>query len=236
MKKLFNLCMAATLLGATGNAAAMESDDPILTMVKIDQLELRKTAGTDPIVLDGYAWVGKDLDKLWIKFDAEKVGAELEELETQFLYSHAVAPFWDFQVGWRRDNKPASETRDWLAVGFNGVAPYLFDVDAQLFIGENGRAAARFNAEYELMFTQKLVLVPEFEVNAYSKSDPARGLGSGLSDTSLGLRLAYHIKREFAPYVGVNWDRKYGGTADYARATGEPRSDTQWVLGISAWF
>ena len=236
MKKLQHLFMAASLLGATGHAAAMGNDDPVLFMAKLDQLEVRRTDGKDPIVADGYVWIGKDLHKLWIKFDAEKVGAELEELETQFLYSRAVAPFWDFQVGWRRDHKPADQKRDWLAIGFNGIAPYLFDVDAQLFLGENGRAAARLNAEYELMFTQKLVLVPEFEINAYSKADPARGLGSGLSDMSLGLRLAYHLKREFAPYVGVNWDRKFGGTADYAKAGGDPSSDTQLVLGISAWF
>jgi len=236
MKKLNTLFMATFLLGAASQAAAMGEDDPVLFMAKLDQLEVRKADGKDPIVAEGHIWIGKDLNKFWFKFDVEKVGAELEELETQALYSRAIAPFWDLQVGWRRDHKPADETRDWLAIGFNGVAPYWFEVDAQLFLGENGRAGARLNAEYELMFTQKLVLIPELEVNAYSKADDARGLGSGLSDLSLGLRLAYHLKREFAPYVGVNWDRKFGGTADYARAGGDPSSDTQLVLGISAWF
>jgi len=236
MKKLSKLLVAASLLGAAGQAAAMGEDDPLLFMAKLDQLEVRKTDGKDPIVAEGHVWIGKDLDKFWFKFDAEKVGAELEELETQALYSRAVAPFWDLQIGWRRDHKPEDEKRDWLAIGFNGVAPYWFEVDAQLFLGENGRAAARLSAEYELMFTQKLALIPEFEVNAYSKADDALGLGSGLSDLSLGLRLAYHVTREFAPYIGVNWDRKFGGTADHARADGEPVQDSQLVLGIRAWF
>lgn len=236
MKKLLNLFMAATLLGAAGNTWAMKEDDPLLWMLKLDELEVRDTDGSDPIVADGYFWVGRDLDKLWVKFEAEKVGAEVEELETQLLYSRAVAPYWDVQLGWRRDHKPADAQRDWLALGFNGIAPYWFEVDAQLFVGENGRGAARLSAEYELMFTQRLVLIPELEANAYTDADPAIGVGSGLADVSLGLRLAYHLKREFAPYIGVNWGRKFGATADLARDEGERVEDTQLVLGIRAWF
>jgi len=236
MRKLLQSLLAVALCGTATTASAMKDDDPVLLMAKLDQLEVRRTDGKDPIVAEGHVWLGKDLNKLWLKFDAEKVGAELEELETQLLYSRAVAPYWDVQVGWRRDHKPADQTRDWLAVGLNGVAPYFFEVDAQLFFGEDSRAAARLKAEYELMFTQKLVLIPEGEVNLYSKSDPARGLGSGLSDLNLGLRLNYYIRREFAPYVGVNWDRKFGDSADFARADGAPVKDSQLVLGVRAWF
>lgn len=236
MKKLGNLFVATSLLGAAGTVTAGAEDDPVLIMGKLDQLEVRKTAGKDPIIAEGYVWIGQDLNKLWINFDAEKVGAEVEELETQVLYSRAVAPFWDFQAGWRRDHRPQDEKRDWLVLGFNGVAPYLFEVNAQLFFSENSRAAARLSAEYEVLITQNLVLIPEFNINAYSKSDPARGLGSGLSDLSLGVRLAYHLSREFAPYVGVNWDKRFGGTADYARSADHPVQDAQLVMGIRAWF
>lgn len=236
MKPIKTLLLAAPLLAGAHSACAMTDDDPLVFMAKLDQLEVRKADGKDPIVAEGHAWLGHDLNKLWFKFDAEKVGAELEELETQLLYSRAIAPYWDLQVGWRRDHKPSDEKRDWLAVGINGVAPYFFEVDAQLFFGENGRAAARLKGEYELLFTQKLVLIPEIQANAYTDNDPAIGIGSGLSDVSAGLRLAYHLRREFAPYVGVNWSRKFGQTADFARDEGASVQDTQLVLGVRAWF
>jgi len=109
-------------------------------------------------------------------------------------------------------------------------------VDAALFIGENNRLAARFDAEYEYMFTQRWVLTPELEINAYSKDDVGRGLGSGVTDLSAGIRLRYEIRREFAPYLGINWDKQFGDTADLTKAAGGSSSDTQLVLGIRAWF
>lgn len=74
-----------------------------------------------------------------------------------------------------------------------------------MYLGQDGRTAARLRFEYEELITQQLVLQPKFEMNLYGKDDPQRGIGSGLSDTELGLRLRYDIKREFGPYVGVVW-------------------------------
>ncbi len=210
-------------------------DDPLLTMVKIDQLELREADGANPWVLEADAWIGHDLNKAWFKVDAEYVDGEMEEAELQALYSRAIAPYWDVQVGWRHDFKPTPE-RDWLAVAFKGLAPYFFEVDASAFVGESGQLAARLQAEYEFMFTQRLVLSPEAEVNLYSKDDPEHGTGSGLSDLQAGLRLRYEIRREFAPYVGVNWVKLFGDTADFARDEGASTSDVQWVAGVRAWF
>ena len=179
--------------------------------------------------------MGKDLNKLWIKTDGEYVDGRIEETEIQALYSRAIAPFWDLQAGWRRDIRPTPD-RDWFAFGIKGLAPYYFDVDAALFVGENSRTAARLQVEYEFMLTQRLILVPEVEMNFYGKDDPAVGIGSGLADTEVGLRLRYEIRREFAPYVGVNWSHLYGQTADYAREEGEDTDDFRFVAGIRFWF
>ena len=144
-------------------------------------------------------------------------------------------PFWDIQAGYRRDIYPKPEN-DWLVFGFIGLAPYLFEIDAALFIGEGGQYGARIEAEYELMLTQKWVLVPEIEINAYTEDDEAAGIGSGLSDMELGLRLNYFINRQFAPYIGVNWEKKFGNTADFAKDEGEDDDDVQYVIGIHGWF
>ena len=230
-----SIALTAALLAASAAAPAAMNDDPLLVMGKLDQFEWRQADGPDPLAWDGDLWVGHDLNKLWFKTEGERVDGETEEFELQALYSRGIAPYWDFQVGWRGDIKP-DPGRNWLAIGFQGLAPYFFEVDTALFVGESGHTAFRFNAEYELLFTQRLILTPEVEFNLYGKDDPAMGIGSGLSDLSAGLRLRYEIRREFAPYVGVNWWKQYGRTADITEAAGEDSSDTQLVLGIRAWF
>jgi copper resistance protein B len=214
---------------------AMGEDDPIVTKFMIDQLETRVTDGDDPLVMEAQLSIGKDINKFVIKADVEQVKGETEELELQALYTRAVDPYWDFQVGVRQDQKPIPE-RNWLAIGFMGVAPYWFEIDTALFIGESNQVGLRFTAEYEWMITQRWVLAPEFEFNIHSKDDEVTGTGSGLSDTQLGLRLRYEVKREFAPYIGINWNHKYGKTATFVRGEGGSVDDTQFVAGIRAWF
>ena len=218
-----------------GLVQAMESDDPTLIMLKADQLEWRVNDGPDAAYFEGEGWIGKDLNKIWFKSEVEQSDGSTEEAELQALYSRAIAPFWDAQVGVREDFKP-EPSRSWLALGFQGLAPYWFETSTALFIGESGRTAFRLEAEYELLFTQRLILSPELEINAYGKNDEDTGTGSGLADAQFGIRLRYEIRREFAPYIGVNWYKKYGNTADYARDEGEGVSDTSVVIGIRAWF
>jgi copper resistance protein B len=236
IKKLVisSICILSSFITSSLLAGAME-DDPVIGKLMIDQFETRITEGDNPLVLEAQAWIGKDLNKLWLKVDSEWVDKKNEELEVQALYSRAIDPYWDFQIGWRFDSKP-SPSKNWFAIGFQGLAPYWYEVDSALFIGESGQLNLRLAAEYEWMFTQQLVLSPEVEANFYSKKDENHGIGSGLSDTQIGLRLRYEIKREFAPYIGVNWTQKYGKSADYARAEGEDSGDVQFVVGIRAWF
>ena len=234
MKKL-NLLKVFALLFVSSTATAAMNDDPLLGMFKIDQLEVQTGDGEDPFVWEAQGWIGKDLNKFWFKTEGGAIDGETEDAEIQALYSRAVAPFWDFQAGWRRDIRP-EPTRDWFAIGLQGLAPYLFELDTALFIGEDSRVSARIQGEYEILFTQKLILTPELEANFYSKDDPEIGSGSGLSDLELGLRLRYEFRREFAPYIGINWHKLYGSSADFVREEGEDVSETRFVFGIRAWF
>ncbi|MCB1661918.1 MAG: copper resistance protein B [Pseudomonadales bacterium] len=234
--KIFqSVLLASTLSLAANSVDAGGEDDPLLTKVLIDQFELRDSDSENPLVLEGQAWIGKDLHKLWLKTDFERVEGETEDAELQVLYSRAIAPFWDLQLGLRKDFQP-SPSRSWAVIGLQGLAPYFFEVEPVFFIGESGRTALRLEAEYELLLTQRLILTPDIELNIYGQNDSETGVGSGLSDVQMGLRLRYEIRREFAPYIGVNWSRKYGKTADYSRRTGEDLDDTQLVIGIRAWF
>jgi copper resistance protein B len=236
MKNKLTMILIGSLFAGSVYAGGME-DDPLVTKTMINQLETRSTDGPDPLVLEADFWIGYDLEKLWFKADVERVDGETEEFELQALYSRAIAPYWDFQAGIRKDFNPSSTPdREWLVMGFNGLAPYFFEIDTALFIGDKGRLGLRLEAEYEILFTQKLILAPEITANFYSKDDDETEIGSGLSDLQLGIRLRYEIVREFAPYIGVNWNKKYGQTADYASANGEDVSDSQIVVGFRAWF
>ena len=117
-----------------------------------------------------------------------------------------------------------------------GLAPYFFDVEAVFYLGEGGRTALRFAADYDLLLTQRLILQPKAELNAYGKDDPARGLMSGLSDIDIGLRLRYEFRREIAPYIGVSWASALGETSDLQRANGEDPSQWRILAGLRITF
>ena len=229
-------CLLMSLTAFSSSAILADAeDDPVLSMVLIDEFELQGGEDANPVAFNGQGWVGKDLQKFWYKAEGEFVDGGFEDAELQALYSRAVAPYWDLQVGLRRDFRP-SPSKNWAVIGFQGLAPYFFEIDTALFVSDNGDTALRIEAEYELLFTQKLILTPDVEANFYGQSDAELGIGSGLSDLEAGLRLRYEIRREFAPYVGVSWSQQFGKTADYTRAAGEDPSELQWVMGIRAWF
>lgn len=220
-----------------GTMEGMEMrDDPAVGVLLLDRLEyVHARDGGSAVAVDGDVWYGRNLDKLWLKFEGEHSGGRLQDLRTEAFWSHAVAPFWDTQLGLRHDFG-AGPDRTWAAFGIEGLAPYWFDTEATFYVGQDGRTAARVAFEYEARFTRHLILQPSLEANLYGRDDPQRGIGSGLADVEAGLRLRYEIRREFAPYVGVVWQQRFGRTRDHARAQGEPVDDLQFVAGFRIWF
>ena len=180
------------------------------------------------------AWYGDDYSKVWFETEGERVHGE-QEGRVELMWDRIISPWWSFQTGVRQDFGEGP-SRTWLDIGVQGVAPYFFEVDAAIYIGEQGRTAARLSGEYDILLTQQLVLQPELELQLYGKDDPENGIGSGLSNVELGLRLRYEIRREFAPYFGVHWERSFGQTADFARAEDEDVSELVFVAGLRAWF
>ena len=184
---------------------------------------------------DLQGFVGKDYDKLVLKAEGEVDEGKIHEARTEMLWGHALDTYWNTQLGVRYDSGDVP-SRSWLALGVQGLAPYWFEVDATAYVGEQGRTALRLSAEYELLITQKLILQPRIEASFYGMEDEARDRGAGLSTLVTGVRLRYEIRREFAPYVGVDWSGKYGGTADHAREAGARTIDTSVVAGLRIWY
>jgi copper resistance protein B len=210
-------------------------DDPLLGMFKLDQFE--RAHGDDASATDweAEAWIGHDFNKLWLRTEGERESG-VTDARIEAFWDHAFASYWDWQLGVRHDFGSGPQRpprRDWAAFGVQGLAPYWFEIEATAYVGDSGRTALRFRAEYELLLTQRLVLQPEFETNVYSKRDPDRGIDSGVNDATFGLRLRYEIRREIAPYAGVVWKRRFGH-ADLV--TGRAGSETQLVAGLRIWF
>ena len=217
-------------------AMVKESGGMIFSQLMIDRLEYRVQDGRDGYHWEGEGWIGGDINRLAIKSEGEgAVGAALESAEVQALYSRAIDPWWNIVGGVRQDFRPQPE-RTYATIGIEGLAPYWFEVEGQIFLSHKGDAHLRLEGSYDQRITQQLILQPAVEVNLAAQDVPEIGIGSGLSDIELGLRLRYEIAREFAPYVGVNWERKLGDTARFARAEGEGASATSLVVGVRFWF
>ena len=222
-------------LGDGGMHGMDMADNAPLGMLLIDQLEAFDGRGASGQSWQVQGWYGTDANKLWLRSEGERSGGRVQDADVEALWSHAAAAYWDTQLGVRRDfgGGPA---RSWAAFGVQGLAPYWFGLQATGYAGASGRTAARVRVDYDLRFTQRLILQPEAEANLYGKDDPQRRLGRGLSDVQFGLRLRYEIRRWFAPYVGVNWLRRVGNTAGYARQDRQPVLDRQLVAGVRLWF
>ncbi|MDQ8031020.1 MAG: copper resistance protein B [Bordetella sp.] len=210
-------------------------DHAVFWQFSADEFEwARSNHGGTVRAWDGAFTLGTDYNKLVVQSEGERSdGATDAQLEVQ--WRRAFSPFWNTQLGWRRDLGTGPK-RDWAAFGVTGTLPYDIETEATAYVGESGRTALKLKAEYDLSFTQRLVLTPEIEANLYGRSDPARGIGSGLSDASLALRLRYEITRQFAPYVGVSFGRKFGQAASLASDEGESRSEVLWLAGVRFWF
>ncbi len=204
--------------------------------IKIDQLEYRAANGKDGYGWAAEGWYGGDIDKLVIGTEGEgEFGHAPESAELRAVWRHALDPFFNLELGARQDFRPDPK-RTYAVLGIQGLAPYWFEVDAHLFVSNKGDVHLRAGGGYDQRITQVLILEPEIEIDAALQDVPELGIAAGLEKVELGARLRYEISQRFAPYVGVHWERKLGGTADLARAAGEKRSAVSAVFGIRTWF
>lgn len=224
-------------MAAARRAVQKEHGGSKTYFVQVDRLEYRSNEGEPVFLWDAQGWWGGDRNKLWLKTEGEysfDVDA-FEEAELQALWSHAFTRYFDVQAGVRHDFAPGGD-RTFGVLGVQGLAPYWFEVDAAVFVSDDGDVSARVEAEYELLLTQRLILQPRTELNFAVQDVAEYGVGSGLSTVELGARLRYEIKREFAPYVGVDWTRSVGETADFVRADGGDPSSISFIAGVRLWF
>jgi copper resistance protein B len=211
------------------------NDAAPLGMLWLDQAEGRLLAAPSGAAWQGEGWYGDDYDKAWVRTEGEPDPSGAESARAELFWDRAILQWWNVDLGVRQDFG-AGPGRSWAALGVHGIAPQGVDAEATLYAGSGERISARLKLDYELLFTQRLILQPEVEMNLYGRADPARSLGAGVSDLEIGLRLRYEVRREFAPYVGVVWERRWGRTASFWSAAGEDPSELTLALGLRVWL
>ncbi len=210
-------------------------DRAVNYFVLLDQLEWQSGSGADALGWDTRGWIGQDRNRFWFRSEGDRAGGRTEQAQTNLFYGLAISRWWDLMAGVRLDTLPGTP-RSALAVGIQGLAPYWFEVEASAYVEPSGRTHVRVETGYEQLITNRLVLHPLVEFEVYGRADRERQIGTGLSTGELGLRLRYEFRREFAPYVGVVWTRKFFGTADQARAAGNDVAGTRLAVGLRTWF
>ncbi len=204
--------------------------------VFFDRIETRIGNGTDAYLVEGEAWYGGDIDKIWVKTELEgEWGEGVDGAELQGLWSHAIDPWFDLQAGVRYDPRKGPD-RAHLVLGIQGLAPYWWEVDGAVFLSNKGEVTARAEAEYDLRITQKLVLQPRAEVDLSLQDIPELQTGVGLTSAAIGARLRYQVTPLFAPYVGVEYERAFGDTRRFLREEGEDPDGWSLLVGMRAWF
>ena len=230
------LCLPVTNLPAAEPYPPPHADR-VLSYVQAEQSELRVThEGSETYSWDVRGWIGGDYERLWFKTQGDdRLDGPVETAEVQLRYSRLVTAFWELAVGVRYDLEP-EPSRGFAVFAAHGLAPFLYEVDADAFISEDGDVSARIEVEYPILITQRLILQPALDLDFAVQEVEEIGIGPGLSQVELGLRLRYEIVRELAPYVGFVWERKVGRTADLARRRGEDFDVPAFVAGVRFWF
>ena len=219
----------ASMLMIHHHLYAAGADDPLRTMFIMDKFEILNNDEKSR-EWEGSFYIGYDIDKLYLYAEGASTSDGLEYSQSDLVYSRAIAPFWDIQAGIAYDkNDIASNT--WAEIAIAGLAPYFFETRAALLFDGDGNIGVRFDTEYEALLTQKLILTPSLEADFYSKDNMQMKIGSGLSRIEAGLRLRYEIVREFAPYVGVTWEKTFGNTREYT-----PVNEANFLIGVRFWF
>jgi len=241
MRLMRGAAMTAAIVLCASGARAQDISDAGLFLwgVKMDRLEYRHGDEDEKILAyEGDAFIGTDEFKLRWEGEGEYDTREKvrETFENQVTGMVPISPFFDAKAGVRFDN-PEGPDRVYGVVGIHGLAPQWFEIDADMFLSQEGDVSGRLEAEYEGLITNRIILTPSVEVDFGFSHDREIGLGSGLRSVEVGARLSYDlVDRAIAPYIGVHYEHLFGGTRALANSDGEDTEAVFAVAGVRIMF
>ncbi len=229
--------ICASLIASAIFSISPSKAEPLIWGVQIEQLEYRYSEnGSDAIAWDGDAIIGTDELKFVLRSEGEfeTDGNVMETLETQARLRKPISTFFDGVIGVRADT-PEGPDRFHGVVGVKGLAPQWFEIDADLYLSEH--PSFRFEAEYEALITNRLILTPSFEIDVPFTDDREIEIGAWGPKVEIGARLSYDVlDRSVAPYVGVHYERSFGETRDIAIADNKEGDALFFVTGLRLMF
>lgn len=222
--------LLSLLVLVAGNAGAAEAMFGFTQGERVEYVE-----ADEHVLWDIQGRYGGDYHRLWWKTEGTLEDGSTEDAELQLLYSRAWTAYFDLQFGIRYEDFESADRLS-IVAGTQGMAPYRFEVDAAAFLSEDGDLSVRAEVERDLMLGGRLILQPRAELQVAFSDVPEIGVGSGVSELSVGLRLRYEYTRKLAPYIGVEWESAFGDTADILEAAGLESDEASFVVGVRFWF
>lgn len=241
IKHYIIVVLIACIFALPGTASAEERNDhaqehggQIFHAFRLEAGGGTTSDGAVTVDWDFDGWIGTDENKLWLKSEGERTDSTTEQAELWALYSRNIATFWDIQAGIRYDVQPQSTA--YLAIGFEGLAPYFFETEAHLFFSEDGDVSLRLRQENDFLITQRLITQPYLEANLFAQDVAELGIGVGIASAEIGIQTRYEFTRKFAPYLDIKYERKFGETSSIAKNNGEDNDALIGTIGLRTLF
>jgi copper resistance protein B len=214
-----------------------EHGGQIYQQTTVESKWLRNDDGEGVLKSELETRIGTDENKVFIKVHANRAESEQAEYDAKVLYSRNVADFWDVQAGlrYRNDqNRELDQDQVDAVIGVHGLAPYFFETNAYLFVGQDQQVSFTLETERDLLLTQKLILKPYLDLNVIFSDDSNYAKKSGLNTAQLGLETRYEINKKVMPFVDVAYGYNKGNEET---AWQQPSSsENEWLYGAGIRF
>ncbi len=198
---------------------------------------LRKDDGQAVLKSELETRIGTDENKIFIKVHADKAESQQAKYDAKLLYSRNVADFWDVQAGIRYRNDPNREVdQDQVdaVLGLHGMAPYFFETDAYLYIGQDRQVSFNLETERDLLLTQKLIIQPYLDMNIVLSDDSNYAKKTGLNSVQVGLETRYEINKKVMPFMDVAYGYNKGVQETAWQKSSS--SENEWFYGAGIRF
>ncbi|MBJ9985945.1 copper resistance protein B [Acinetobacter sp. S40] len=184
-------------------------------------------------------WVGTDENKLFIKAHSEKSESEKADYAISALYSRNIAEFWDVQAGLRYRNKAVDVYRQEAidaAFGLHGLAPYFFETDAYLYIGQDQHISLSLETERDILLTQKLITQPYIKADILIRDESDYAQKAGLTSLQTGIQTRYEISKKVMPFIDIAYRHEKGDRQTSHQVATNSESGWRYGAGISFKF
>ncbi|TCB49626.1 copper resistance protein B [Acinetobacter sp. ANC 4779] len=181
--------------------------------------------------------IGADENKVFIKVQADQAESQQAEYDAKVLYSHMVSDFWDVQAGLgylNNQNREVDSEQIGVVLGIHGLAPYFFETDVYLYVGQDQQMSFMLETERDLLLTQKLILKPYLDLNVIFSDNSNYAKKLGLSIAQLGLETRYEINKKVMPFVDVAYGYNKGNEETAWQQSSS--SENEWLYGAGIRF